>query len=111
MSTSWEYEPMQHSDELYVLSHELVLGDVADTLASQTDALASAHASGDLSMDLSEALDMLDVEAGTSLDNSSLDGVAYSASVKEHNIAAALDLLDAGVAAAVDNVAELLHCM
>ena len=54
---------MQLSDELITYSDELALGGAADALASRMDALASAHASGSLS----EALDMLDIEAGTGL--------------------------------------------
>ena len=94
---------MQHSDELSTYSDELALGGAADALASRMDALASAHASGGLS----EALDMLDVEAGTGLDDSSLDDIARSALVKTRDMEAALDLLDDGATAAVDDVAEL----
>ena len=75
MSTSWEYELMPDSDELKCISDELAPGGAAHVLEAQVNALAAVRASGDLGV----ALDMLDVEAGTGLDDRSLDGVAYSA--------------------------------
>jgi len=92
-----------HSDELSTYSDELALGDTAGALATQLNALASAHTSA-----LSEALDMLDDEAGTGLVDSSLDGITHSVQVKERDAVAALDLLEVGAAAAIDDVAELI---
>ena len=75
------------SDEPSALSDELVPGGVADALAAQLEALASVRTSGDLG----DAMDMLDVEASTGIDDSSLDDFARSARVHEHDMASALD--------------------